>query len=214
MPNENPTPYPFVKEYETMFCDKCPHQAEINAALAPCQTCECAADGQHGNQHAHDAWCMQCPQMKVIQRAMRPCDACEAGKLRGEVHIDGSDAAKTALQHALPVDHSPSAGVTALPPDVEDALRRMLFVIFDFKPIELLMIQHVVHGHGVSTFRKPLAELKERLNRKYDLAGDSRGFGATAHEWKKRIVAKFPAIAEMFDAEKYKDNGKGHGCRR
>jgi len=191
-----------------MHCDVCPHQAEINAALEPCQLCE------HGSRHICDiisgravatfegnpAACKTCPHLKEIQKAMRPCDVCEAGKLHGQVSTDAAPDACTVLAHAVPNDHVSMPGVTELHPDVEDALRKALCVIFDFTPIELLLIQHVVHGRNVGTFRETLAELKERLNTRYDLSEGSTTFRAVAHEWKKRIVERFPPIGDLFDA--------------
>lgn len=203
-----------------MHCDICPHQQKIYTALDHCQLCE------HGCRHIVDcesgravatlsvdnpAACNTCPHLKEIQKAMRPCGACEGGRLHGQVYIDRGGAAEAVLNYAVPNDHFQMPGVTTLEPDVEDALRKALCVIFDFTPLELLLIQHVVHGRNVGTFREPLAELKERLNRKYDLSEGSATFRAIAHEWKKKIVERFPPIADMFDA--VTDANKA-GCRR
>lgn len=202
-----------------MHCDICPHQSKINAALEHCQLCD------HGCHHVVDmvsghavatfegnpAACKTCPHLKEIQKAMHPCDACEAGKLHGQVSTDAAPDACTVLAHALPNDHVSMPGVTELHPDVEDALRKALCVIFDFTPLELLLIQHVVHGRNVGTFREPLAELKERLNTRYDLSEGSTTFRAIAHEWKNKIVERFPPIGDLFDAVLNANKG---GCAR
>ncbi len=201
-----------------MHCDICPHQDEINAALRACQLCEHGChhitgfDGQAVATFAgNPAACKTCPHLKEIQKAMRPCGVCEGGKLRGEVHLDGAPDPSTVLCHMMINDHTQMPGVTELHPDVEDALRKALCVIFDFTPLELLLIQHVVHGRNVGTFREPLAELKERLNTRYDLSEGSTTFRAIAHEWKKKIVERFPPIGDLFDA--VTDANKA-GCRR
>jgi hypothetical protein len=46
----------------------------------------------------------------------------------------------------------PSERATALPEDVEDALRRFVFDLFDLSPVHLLLLRHVRHGGTPCTF--------------------------------------------------------------
>ena len=51
----------------------------------------------------------------------------------------------------------PSEQATPLPEDVEDALRRFVFNVFDLTPLQLLLLRHVRHGGTPCTFGKMLA---------------------------------------------------------
>lgn len=142
--------------------------------------------------------CTACPHMKRIKAALAPCANCDAGRLHGQVSTDAAPSAELVYAHRKLSDHSPSSGVTALEPDTEDALRKLLATLVQLEPIELLLIQHVMRGGGYADFAAPLAELNRRLRTKEaKLNGESAGFRSLAQSWGQKIKAKIPVFASV-----------------
>lgn len=191
-----------------MNCECCPHQAEINAELKQCQSCEhgcrhlvdCESGRALATYPGHPENCKSCPRMKVIQMVMRPCGVCETGKLHGTVHFDAASSPQTVWEKTLPIEHTSSTGVTPLEPDTEDELRKAFAIVFDLTPLELLLIQHVMHRRTPATFRETLVMLRDRLNTRYDLSEGSRSFRSICNVWKNKIVEKLPLIEDLFAA--------------
>lgn len=51
----------------------------------------------------------------------------------------------------------PGEQATTLPADIEDALRRFLFDLFDLNPLQLLLLRHVKHGGTPNSFGRAFA---------------------------------------------------------
>jgi len=181
-----------------MNCECCPHADEFAAAVRPCRFCD--NSHYHGDAQGDARACEKCHHYPAIKKAMKPCGVCESGRLHGEVHFEAASSRQGVWAKALPNDHTPSTGVTSLQPDTEDVLRKCLAVIFDFSPMELLLIQHVIHRRTPGTFRETLVMLRDRLNTRYDLSEGSTSFRSICSIWKNKIVEKLPRIEDLFDA--------------
>lgn len=81
-----------------------------------------------------------------------------------------------------------AASATGLPPDVEDTLRQALIGLFDLDPIELLLVQHIVRRHNLSTFGQVMAKVAARICR---YRGSEK---AQAHAMKEAIARKWAPL--------------------
>jgi len=156
--------------------------------------------------------CEVCPHLQEVKDALKPCSVCEAGRLHGEVHLDAAPDPRLIQSRALPTDHTPQTGVTALDPQTEDALRIALATVFQFDPVEIMLLRHILAGGTYASFNRPLRKLAERLA-KYDLADDAPGFRSLAHTWSKRMTDAMPALEDLFRATVGENGGKTHPLR-
>ena len=143
--------------------------------------------------------CDRCPHLREIRNALKPCADCDAGRLPGTVHLDAAADPHLVLSRALPTDHTPQTGVTALDPATEDALRIALSTVFAFDQVEILLLRHILAGGAYASFNRPLRDLAERLA-KYDLADNAPGFRQLAKSWADRMVRTMPALEAVFQA--------------
>ena len=143
--------------------------------------------------------CDRCPHLREIRNALKPCADCDAGRLPGTVHLDAAADPRLVLSRALPTDHTPQTGVTALDPTTEDALRIALATVFAFDPVEILLLRHILAGGAYAAFNRSLRDLAERLA-KYDLADNAPGFRQLAKSWADRMVRTMPALEAVFQA--------------
>lgn len=156
--------------------------------------------------------CDVCPHMKHIKDALAPCAVCDAGRLCGTVHLDAAPDPCLLISRALPNDHTPQDGVTALTPEVENALRIALSTIFAFDPVEIMLLRHILAGGTYASFNRPLRDLRDRLAR-YDLDDDAPGFRSLAHTRSKRMTEAMPTLEDLFRATIEANGGRTRPLR-
>jgi len=144
--------------------------------------------------------CACCPHMKRITAALRPCQNCDAGRLHGEVHVDGWAADRAHAQRVIS-DHTQSTGVTALPPDVEDTLRKLFCTFAQMRPEHQLLAVHVLNGGSYASFAEVLNRMFCRMLPKIDeIRGRKNGFRQLAKTWADKIVDSMPIFKDVFRA--------------
>ncbi len=98
--------------------------------------------------------------------------------------------------------HEPSEQATALPPDVEDTLRRLLCTITGFKTLDILLLVHIAKGGTPSNFGRAVNALMAEA-RTY---GPEIGRATAMAKW-KAIVKRFAPFRAL------RSWGIGHGGR-
>lgn len=89
--------------------------------------------------------------------------------------------------------NKPSERATSLPVDVEDTLRIAMCGLFDLKPLELLLVQHIVHGRPLSTFGEAIEQVRKKIS-KY--RGSEK---AQAHAMKESVARKWKPLTALVD---------------
>ena len=112
----------------------------------------------------------------------------------------GVDALKNRVRPEPPAE----GGVTALPPEVEDTLRRVFADFISLAPVDALLVRHVANGGSLTTFRDAAAGIMAELGA---VAGGSYA-SARISAWKRfvRVVRKF-RYAEAVAGRMF---GRGH----
>ncbi len=84
---------------------------------------------------------------------------------------------------------TPSGQVTNLPDEYEDIYRKSIYDIFDLQPLQLLLLQAMLHHKTLTEFANELnAIVSDIYNRKDKMTRFS------AYYLKKTIAAKYPAF--------------------
>jgi len=134
--------------------------------------------------------CDRCPHMKRIKDALRPCQSCDEAHVRNRVQLSDYTVAQRRLD-----DHAPTSGVTTLPPDVEDTLRKAMSTLFGLDPVDFLLVQHIFKGGSLGSFGEKLRELHRKIH--FYNPSSTRSM---AHAKKDAIARVMPQLAPVFDA--------------
>lgn len=148
--------------------------------------------------------------IEECRRACLSCNVCDDGNSmqcggHGVVSFDKCGAAGVdALKDRLPRHKAAPDGVTALPPDVEDTLRRVFSDFTSLSPVDILLVQHVANGGSLTTFRDLAAGVADALR----VIADGSYASARVSAWKrfKRVIVKF-RYAEAVAGRMF---GRGH----
>lgn len=155
--------------------------------------------------------CNRCPHRELVERARACCMACDpdAQSNHGVSHVQAND---FTLSQAVN-DHTPTTGVTSLPPDIEDTMRKFLSTLFSLDPTEMLLIQHLVrksvtvNGQSESSSFANFRTFLGQVSHDIEATGDGSSSRAMACAKYKSIVKKF----KVFEAVATGMIGRGHG---
>lgn len=98
-------------------------------------------------------------QIEACREACLKCNVCDDTNTmqtgsRGVVSFDKCGTAGVdALKNRVHLEPAPTEGVTALPADIEDTLRKALADFCGLSPIDWLLIRHLVAGGSLSSFK-------------------------------------------------------------
>lgn len=108
--------------------------------------------------------CTACPFQKQIDALRERCLACNPDSTGGTPHGNGRVKADDYTLNSVPkaVDYSiaPSGQATHLDAEDEQKLRMAMTDLFGLDPVDLLLLQHIIHGGALSTFGQTLDRVK------------------------------------------------------
>jgi len=124
----------------------------------------------------------RCPTFRQIEVLRAKCLACNVCKEtntfqangRGAVYLQSADDQELLLRHSVGRRHhdpdvysekSCDDGVTALPTDVEDTLRRMTSTFFGLRLIEVALLWHLANGGNLANFSDVMTRFRADLDR-------------------------------------------------
>lgn len=144
----------------------------------------------------------RCPtfrQIEILRAKCLACNVCGDGNTfqangRGAIYLDRAEDAEALIAHSpgkryhspeVYAEKEPERNVTALPADVEDALRQFAATFFGLKQVEINLLWHLANGGNLANF----AETMERF--KADMA-------KYKHLDKRNAWAIFKHIGQVF----------------
>lgn len=144
----------------------------------------------------------RCKVYRLIEGLREKCLACRVcsdgntmqGGGRGVVSIDAAEDPELVIArsvgrrhhvHAVCADEREERNVTALPPDVEDDLRRVASAFFGLRQVEVNLLWHLANGGSFATFADRMEAFSVEM-------------GRYTHLDKRNAWAIFKRIGEAF----------------